>query len=165
MDRRKKVVIALAGAALSLGLAFLIFGGGNGPYGSSPSTAAPGRQGAPGVAVATSKLGQILVDGTGRTLYLFEADTNGSSACDATCAQAWPPLIARGPVTAGNGANATELGSTTRKDGSTQVTYNGHPLYNFSGDVKARDTTGQGSHAFGADWYVLAPNGDKIDNG
>jgi len=165
MDRRKKVVIALAGAALSLGLAFLIFGGGGGPYGSSPSAAAPGRQGAPGVAVATSKLGQILVDGTGRTLYLFEADTNGSSACDATCAQAWPPLIAKGPVTAGNGANVTELGSTTRKDGSTQVTYNGHPLYNFSGDVKAGDTTGQGSHAFGADWYVLAPSGDKIDNG
>ena len=57
------------------------------------------------------------------------------------------------------------MGSTTRKDGSTQVTYNGHPLYNFSGDVKAGDTTGQGSHAFGADWYVLAPTGDKIDNG
>ena len=164
MDRRKKVVIALAGAALSLGLLFFLFGGG-GPYGSSPSTAATGRQGDPGVAVASSKLGQILVDGTGRTLYLFEADTNGSSACDATCAQAWPPLIAKGPVTTRNGANATELGSTTRKDGATQVTYNSHPLYNFSGDVKAGDTTGQGSHAFGADWYVVAPSGDKIDNG
>jgi len=165
MDTRKKVVIAIGGVALSLGLAFVIFGGGVGSYGSSPTTAATGRQGAPSVAVATSKLGQILVDGNGRTLYLFEADTNGSSACDATCAQAWPPLIAKGPVSVANGANASELGSTTRKDGSTQVTYNGHPLYNFSGDVKAGDTTGQGSHAFGADWYVLAPTGDKIDNG
>jgi predicted lipoprotein with Yx(FWY)xxD motif len=165
MDGRKKVVIAVAGAALSLGLVFLVFGGAGGLYGSSPSTAATGRQVDPGVAVATSKLGQILVDGTGRTLYLFEADTNGSSACDATCAQAWPPLIAKGTVTAGNGAQATELGSTTRRDGSTQVTYNGHPLYNFSGDVKAGDTAGQGLHAFGADWYVLAPSGDKIDKG
>ena len=165
MDRRKKVVIAIGGVALSLGLAFLIFGGAGGSYGSSPSTTATSRRGAPSVAVATSKLGQILVDGNGRTLYLFEADTNGSSACDATCAQAWPPLIENGTVTVANGAKASELGSTTRTDGSTQVTYNGHPLYNFSGDVKAGDTTGQGSHAFGADWYVLAPTGDKIDNG
>ena len=165
MDRRKKVVIAIGGVALSLGLAFLIFGGAGGSYGSSPSTTATGRQGAPSVAVATSKLGQILVDGNGRTLYLFEADTNGLSACDATCAQAWPPLVAKGTVTVANGANASELGSTSRKDGSTQVTYNGHPLYNFSEDVKAGDTSGQGSHAFGADWYVLAPTGDKIDNG
>ena len=165
MDRRKKVVIAIGGVALSLGLAFLIFGGAGGSYGSSPSTTATGRQGAPSVAVATSELGQILVDGNGRTLYLFEADTNGLSACDATCAQAWPPLIATGTVTAGNGANAAELGSTARQDGSTQVTYHGHPLYNFSGDVRAGDAAGQGSHAFGADWYVLAPTGDKIDNG
>jgi predicted lipoprotein with Yx(FWY)xxD motif len=165
MDRRKKVVIAVAGAALSLGLVFLIFGGAGGIYGSSPSTAATSRQGDAGVAVATSKLGQILVDGTGRTLYLFEADTTGSSTCDATCAQAWPPLIAKGPVTAANGAQATQLGSTTRQDGSTQVTYHGHPLYSFSGDAKAGDTTGQGSHAFGADWYVVAPSGGKIDNG
>ena len=165
MGRRKKVVIAVAGAALSLGLAFLIFGGAGGLYGSSPSAAASGRQGGLGVAVATSKLGRILVDGTGRTLYLFEADTNGLSACDATCAQAWPPLIAKGAVTAGNGAKATELGSTTRQDGSTQVTYHGHPLYGFSGDAKAGDTAGQGLHAFGADWYVVAPSGDKIDKG
>jgi predicted lipoprotein with Yx(FWY)xxD motif len=165
VDRRKKVVIAVAGAALSSGLVFLIFGGAGGLYGSSPSTAATARQGDAGVAVATSKLGQILVDGNGRTLYLVEAYTNGSSTCDATCAQAWPPLIAKGPVTADNGAKASELGSTTRQDGAAQITYHGHPLYNFSGGAKAGDTTGQGSHAFGADRYVVAPSGDKIDNG
>jgi predicted lipoprotein with Yx(FWY)xxD motif len=126
---------------------------------SAPSAQSTGAV----VAVATSPLGQLLVDSAGRTLYLFEADTNGSSTCDGPCAQAWPPLLTTGAPTAGTGANAANLGTTTRKDGTTEVTFGGHPLYYYAGDTKAGDTTGQGLNQFGAKWYVLAPSGDKID--
>jgi predicted lipoprotein with Yx(FWY)xxD motif len=126
---------------------------------SAPSAQSTGAV----VAVATSPLGQMLVDSTGRTLYLFEADKNGSSTCDGPCAQAWPPLLTTGAPTAGTGTTAANLGTTTRKDGTTEVTFGGHPLYYYAGDTKAGDTTGQGLNQFGAKWYVLAPSGDKID--
>jgi predicted lipoprotein with Yx(FWY)xxD motif len=116
------------------------------------------------VAVAGSPLGQMLVDGSGRTLYLFEADKGNASTCNNACAQAWPPLLTTGAPSAGSGANAAELGTTTRSDGATEVTYHGHPLYNYAGDTKPGDATGQGLNQFGAKWYVLAPTGNKIDN-
>jgi predicted lipoprotein with Yx(FWY)xxD motif len=116
------------------------------------------------VDVAGSPLGQLLVDGSGRTLYLFELDKGTSSTCDGPCAQAWPPLLTTGAPSAGTGTNAADLGTTTRKDGKTEVTYHGHPLYYYAGDSKPGATTGQGLNQFGAKWYVLAPSGDKIDN-
>jgi len=116
------------------------------------------------VAVASSPLGQLLVDGSGRTLYLFEADKGTSSTCYGPCAQAWPPLLTTGGPSAGTGANAADLATTTRNDGKAEVTYHGHPLYYYVGDSKAGDTTGQALNQFGAKWYVLAPSGDKIDN-
>jgi predicted lipoprotein with Yx(FWY)xxD motif len=109
-------------------------------------------------------LGQILVDSNGRTLYLFEADKSTSSCYDA-CAAVWPPLAATGPLVAGPGVNQSLLATTTRKDGSMEVVYNGHPLYYFVSDKQAGDTTGQGLSSFGADWYVLSAAGTKIDNG
>jgi predicted lipoprotein with Yx(FWY)xxD motif len=115
------------------------------------------------VAVENSKLGQILVGGSGRTLYLFEADQGTMSTCNGACAQAWPPLTTSGPVQAGTGASAAQLGTTTRQDHTSQVTYNGHPLYYFVGDSKPGDVTGQSLDQFGARWYVLAPTGNKID--
>ena len=125
--------------------------------GSAPSAAAAS------VSVANSPLGQLLVDGSGRTLYLFEGDTGATSTCKDACAQAWPPLLAPGNPTAGSGATAAELGTTTRTDGTTEVTYHGHPLYTYVADTKAGDTNGQGLNQFGAKWYVLSPAGDKID--
>ena len=137
-----------------------------GASGSTPSYSAPSGQSTGAmVAVASSPLGQLLVDGSGRTLYLFEADTSSSSTCYGPCAQAWPPLLTKGSPSAGTGANAADLGTTTRNDGKAEVTYHGHPLYYYVGDSKPGDTTGQALNQFGAKWYVLAPSGDKIDNG
>jgi predicted lipoprotein with Yx(FWY)xxD motif len=108
-------------------------------------------------------LGQILVDAGGRTLYLFEADKGTTSACYDACASVWPPLTATGSLTAGAGVNQNLLTTTTRKDGSMEVVYNGHPLYYFVSDKQAGDTTGQALSSFGADWYVLSATGSKID--
>ncbi len=115
------------------------------------------------VAVENSKLGPILVDGSGRTLYLFEADRGIDSTCSGACAQAWPPLTTNGAPQAGTGAAAAQLGTTARQDHTMQVTYHGHPLYYYVGDGKSGDLTGQALNQFGAKWYVLAPSGSKVD--
>ncbi|MFF3669556.1 phosphatase PAP2 family protein [Microtetraspora malaysiensis] len=117
------------------------------------------------VTVRDSKLGKILVDGRGRTLYLFVADKGTSSTCYSACASAWPPLTTTGKPQAGSGVSPALLGTTTRTDHTTQVTYNGHPLYYFVTDVKPGDITGQGLDSFGAKWYVLDPKGNKIETG
>src|SRR5713226_3667476 len=130
---------------------------------SSPSTSASPSPAAATIAVATnSKLGQILVDGKGITVYLFVKDTGQSSTCYTSCAQVWPPVLTNGAPVAGTGATASLLGTTTRTDGKTEVTYNGHPLYYFVTDKKPGDTTGQGVTSFGEIWYVMSPAGPAI---
>jgi predicted lipoprotein with Yx(FWY)xxD motif len=132
--------------------------------GGSPSTAGP----SPAAAAATiatasdAKLGQILVDGKGMTLYLFVADTGSKSTCYTSCAQVWPPVLTNGAPQAGTGAQASLLGTTTRTDGNIQVTYSGHPLYYFAGDKKPGDATGQGIDNFGGLWWVISPSGAAI---
>jgi predicted lipoprotein with Yx(FWY)xxD motif len=128
------------------------------------SRAAAATQSSETVSTATSKLGRILVDSRGRTLYLFEKDKRGHSACAGACATYWPPLLTRGKPTAARAAKKTLLGTTRRADGTTQVTYAGHPLYRFVQDTKPGQTTGQDLHDFGAGWYVLAPAGTKIES-
>ena len=130
-----------------------------------PSTGAASATAAATVAAHPGPLGTILVDGAGRTVYLFEKDTSTPSTCDGACAGAWPPLTGSGPPHAGTGATAGLLGTTARPDGATQLTYAGHPLYYYVGDGAAGDTHGQGLNQFGAGWYVLAPDGNKIDPG
>lgn len=115
------------------------------------------------VSVANNpKLGQILVDGDGRTLYLFEADKTASSTCYSSCAKYWPPLLSAGAPEAGAGVTASLLGTTRRSDGTTEVTYNGHPLYRVVTDHNPGDATGQDVNNFGAPWYVVGPDGNKI---
>ena len=113
------------------------------------------------VSVRRTKLGRILVDAQGRTLYDFVKDKHGRSACAGACAKFWPPLMTTGKPKAGKGVEAKLLGTTVRR-GGRQVTYNGHPLYTFLLDKKAGQTKGQGSTNFGAAWWVLAPNGHQI---
>jgi predicted lipoprotein with Yx(FWY)xxD motif len=135
------------------------------PYAASSAPgAAAGASGGASVALASSKLGRIVVDGEGRTLYLFEADKGAKSTCDGACATAWPPLITSGKPAAGAGISAAKLGTTKRDDGSSQVTYNGHPLYTFAGDGAPGQTAGQGVDGFGAEWYVLSGAGNKIED-
>jgi predicted lipoprotein with Yx(FWY)xxD motif len=139
---------------------------------STASTAVPAT-GAAGAGATTtdgvvntgnSDLGTILVDSNGRTLYLFEADKGGKSACYGQCAQVWPPFIAKGKVTAGPGADASKLGTTKRNDGTLEVTYNGLPLYYYVSDSKPGDTTGNDVTQFGAQWYAVTPAGVKASD-
>ncbi len=170
---RRLLAIAAAAAAIVLVAAGC---GKSNPYKSSssksastspstPTTAAPASTATGGatVAVQSSKLGRVLVDANGRTLYLFEKDKGTMSACSGPCASGWPPDFTTGAPQVGSGATGSLLGTTKRTDGTTQVTYKGHPLYYFVGDKQPGDVNGEGLNAFGAKWYVLAPSGNKID--
>jgi predicted lipoprotein with Yx(FWY)xxD motif len=117
------------------------------------------------VSTASTSLGRILVDLRGRTLYLFEKDRHGKSACAGQCATFWPPLIAAGKPRAAAGARASLLGTTKRADGRLQVTYNHHPLYRFAKDTKKGQTNGEGLDAFGAEWYAVSPAGAAVEKG
>ena len=124
---------------------------------TSTEAAAP-AEGASSVATADTDLGTILVDGEGRTLYLFMPDAQGASMCVDTCATTWPALT--GPATAGAGVDETLLGTADRPDdGSAQVTYNGWPLYHFASDAAPGDTNGQG---IGDIWFVVDANGNAV---
>jgi predicted lipoprotein with Yx(FWY)xxD motif len=104
-----------------------------------------------------------LAGSQGRTLYLFEADKNGTSTCSGACAAGWPPDTVTGTPHAGSGVKQALLSTIKRPDGTKQVTYNGHPLYYFAGDTSAGAANGQGSKAFGAGWYVVNASGHKVD--
>jgi predicted lipoprotein with Yx(FWY)xxD motif len=117
------------------------------------------------VSAASSSLGKIIVDSRGRTLYLFEKDTRGHSACSGTCAMYWPPLITRGKPIAGHGLKKSLLGTIRRANGARQVTYAGHPLYRYVLDTKPGETNGEGLQDFGAGWDALSAAGKKIEGG
>jgi predicted lipoprotein with Yx(FWY)xxD motif len=163
----------IAGAALLVGACTA--SGSTGSYGSSGSNGYPAYgtsaspaanpASAPTVGLRSTTLGQILVDGNGRTLYLFAADKSAMSTCNGDCASVWPPLLIGGSPVAGSGVNQSLLSTTTRTDGSHEVVYNGHPLYYFVSDKQAGDATGQALSSFGADWYVLSAAGTKVDKG
>jgi predicted lipoprotein with Yx(FWY)xxD motif len=137
-------------------------GSGGGLYGGGGSPTSSGASGVATVTAANSKLGQILVDGSGRTLYLFAKDQPNQSACAGACAAAWPVNQSSGPPKAGGSVKASLLGTIKRSDGATQVTYNHHPLYYYSGDSAPGQQNGQGLDAFGAKWFVVGPAGDKV---
>jgi predicted lipoprotein with Yx(FWY)xxD motif len=128
----------------------------------APATSTPATKGT-AVDLRSSKLGHYLVDGTGRTVYLFEKDKGGKSVCYGACAKAWAPLSTTAAPTAGPGVAAAKLSTLKRTDGVTQVVYNGHPLYHYDDDHKPGQMEGQGSKAFGAEWYILSPKGDKLE--
>lgn len=128
-----------------------------------PSPAASPAAAAATIAVANNpKLGSMLVDGKGKTMYLFVADKSTASTCYSNCASIWPPVLTTGAPQAGTGAQASLLGTTNRTDGTVEVTYAGHPLYYFFKDKGPGDTTGQGVNGFGALWWVLSPAGKAI---
>lgn len=134
--------------------------GGGGIYGGGgPTSTSGGQSGMATVAAASTRLGMILVDGSGRTLYLFAKDQPNRSACNGVCVAAWPVDHSGGTPRAGSGVKASLLGMITRGDGTTQVTYNGHPLYYYAGDGGAGQLNGQGVDNFGAKWFVVTPAG------
>lgn len=111
------------------------------------------------VATADSSLGKILVDDKGWVLYMYTKDTANTSNCYDACAKNWPPLLTKNKPTAGTGTDSTLVGTTTRKDGTMQVTYKGLPLYYFLKDTAAGETKGQD---VGKAWYVISPAGDPV---
>jgi predicted lipoprotein with Yx(FWY)xxD motif len=152
---RAALLAALAVAAAACG------GNDDEPSGTAapaaPTTTAAQAAGSATVAVASSRLGDILVDADGRTLYVFTKDKGDQSACSGECAANWPALT--GTATAGTGAQAALLSTATQADGSSQVTYGGKPLYYFAGDAKPGDTNGQG---VGSVWYAVTADGEMV---
>ena len=137
-------------------------GGYDAPAGAS--TAPANGAAATAVVARSTKLGNILTDGRGRTLYLFEQDQGANSTCVGACSSAWPAFTTNGAAQAGTGASASLVGTTKRSDGQTEITYAGHPLYYYAGDNQPGDTSGQGLNQFGAGWYVVSPQGNKIED-
>jgi predicted lipoprotein with Yx(FWY)xxD motif len=169
--KRKITVFIAAAAPLAIALVAAGCGGSasgssysSRPYGSTVAASAPTRIAAARVGVARTPLGRIVVDSTGRALYLFEQDKNHRSACYGQCATFWPPLLTHGKPVARAGAKQSLLGTTRRANGSQQVTYAGHPLYRYAQDRKPGQTTGEGSLLFGAGWDALSPAGKKIES-
>jgi len=159
-----RAFIAVTGTALFLSAAATAYadGSSHSASGTAHAPRAVATSSPPTVSAKKGPLGTILVNGKGHTLYLFQADKTTKSTCNGDCAKQWPPLTVNGKPTAGSGVKGNLLSTTTRSDGSKQVTYNGHPLYTFSGDQKPGQTNGQGLNAFGAQWFVLGTNGKQI---
>jgi predicted lipoprotein with Yx(FWY)xxD motif len=162
---RSKPVTILAGAA-AVALIALAAGCGssndNGATAASPAPKTASGQAATVSAANEGNLGTILVDSQGRTLYMFQKDSGTKSSCFGACAAAWPPLRASGKPTVAGGANASMVATTPRSDGKPQVTYNGHPVYLFSGDKSPGDTNGEGVTAFGGSWFALSAAGNQV---
>jgi len=167
------LVIAGCGGSSSTTGSEASAGGGSGAAkegesGTEPVKAAPNaEQGTTFVSLGNvDGLGMVLVDSKGMTLYDFRKDKGTTSSCYAACAEAWPPLLTKGEPQPSNGATASQLGTTERKDGTTQVTYGGHPLYGFVGDKGPGEASGNNVDAFGGEWYALQGNGEEVeDNG
>lgn len=171
---RSRSIFALGALALLAALAIAgcgsssdsTSGGAYGGGGETTTTAAKSPPGAEsGVAVLTvasaPKVGPVLVDAKGFTVYDFHKDEGATSSCYGSCAGVWPPVLTEGAPTAGEGASAGKLGTTKRKDGTTQVTYAGHPLYTYVDDKKPGEANGNDFSSFGAQWYALKGSGEE----
>ncbi|MEO3808796.1 hypothetical protein ABGB17_07315 [Sphaerisporangium sp. B11E5] len=130
------------------------------PTGSPSGTPLPTPEKAT-IGTAESRYGKILVGEERRTLYVFERDT--PDACTGACLSWWPPAATRDQPKAGEGVKEDLLGTVTRSDGTNQITYDGHLLYYYSGDTAEGDTNGQGRDEFGGKWYVIGPDGKKVE--
>jgi predicted lipoprotein with Yx(FWY)xxD motif len=163
MSRRSGRIFLAGGALVALAAVALAACGSSGGTSTASTQLPKTSTGTPAtVGVTRTSLGNILVDAQGRTLYLFQSDSGSTSTCTGSCATFWPPLIAPGAPTSGSGANVSLIGTTKRQDGKSQVTYNGHPVYLYSGDHNPGDTNGQGVVAFGAGWFALSPSGAQV---
>ena len=130
--------------------------------GASTPSAGASTSGGTVIETASSPAGTILTNGSGQAVYLWAKDTGDMSTCTGACAGAWPPVTTTAAATASGSAKASDVGTITRSDGTKQVTYDGHPLYYFSGDSGPGTATGQGSDSFGAKWWLVAPAGSDV---
>src|SRR6266702_4990042 len=124
--------------------------------GGNSSSAAPASASGSTVTEKTIGSQQVVVDSSGMTLYWFAIDTSTNSNCSGQCATYWPPV--KGPLTAGSGVTGT-LGPITRSDGSTQATYDGHPLYTYAADGAPGQAKGNGLNLSGGLWWEMTVSG------
>jgi predicted lipoprotein with Yx(FWY)xxD motif len=159
-----KVGIPLASALLATACSSAAAAPGSASASSAPAAGSSASAATTGTVITTQagSAGAFLTNASGRTVYLWAKDGMNMSDCSGACAAAWPPVPATGTLTATGSAKASDLGTITRSDGTKQVTYDGHPLYYFVGDSSPDQTAGQGSAAFGAKWWLVAPSGAKI---
>ena len=165
----KKVAFALGLVAVLGALVIAGCGGGSSGSGTESSAAGGGEGNAvkasdsgSGGTIGTAQvegLGTVLVDSEGMTVYDFTVDNGTKSECYGGCEAAWPPVTTSGKPTAGEGAMAAALGTTKRKDGTLQVTYEGHPLYTFAEDEAPGEANG--NEAEGT-WFVLDEAGQAV---
>lgn len=178
-SRMSKPARLAAGVGGALGVALLAAACSSGSSSSAPAAPSSGAAGSSSAAggaaasggasgsatvitTASSSGNTFLTDGSGKAIYLWTKDSGGMSACSGACAGAWPPVTTTGSPTAAGSAKASDLGTITRSDGTKQVTYDGHPLYYFSGDSGSGTASGQGSTGFGAKWWLVAPSGSDV---
>jgi predicted lipoprotein with Yx(FWY)xxD motif len=157
MLARRNVVLLTLAAGVALSSACSSSGGSSG---SGPTPQATGEA----ISAQSTSLGKILVDGRGRTVYVFANDKTNVSTCDGACAADWPPVPAPSPLPASPPGVPGALGTTARSDGTSQLTVAGHPLYTFSGDSAAGQTKGQGITLNGGLWTVVSPAGTPDKN-
>ena len=131
---------------------------GGGGYGA-PDETTTGATASVELTLADTDLGEVLADGEGMTLYLFTEDSGGTSTCYDDCAAAWPPLTVEDRAAVSGGLDEGLVGSIERDDGTTQVTYNGHPLYYWANDTAPGDVNGQGVNDV---WYVVDAEGNAV---
>jgi predicted lipoprotein with Yx(FWY)xxD motif len=164
---RVRIITAMAAAAFAVALAGCSSPAGEAPaddgYGASTESTAPSddaMESGATLTTADSDLGEIVVDGEGMTVYMFDNDTQGGgeSTCEGECATNWPAVTTDSDAPEVEGVTG-EVGTITGVDGETQVTLNGWPLYYFAGDSAAGDANGQGVNDV---WWVLTPAGEKI---
>ena len=134
-----------------------------GSFASSPVARAGQKASSATLTIRSTRFGRILFDGRGRALYAFTRDRRGGrSQCYGACAKAWPVYFAQGRLLAGNGVKKSLIGTTRRRDGRRQVTYNGRPLYYYVGDKSAGQVSCQNVDEFGGTWLVVRPSGQLV---
>lgn len=156
---RLTIIVAVVATTASVVLLILLLtdrsGGAKGGDASAHRRSAP----PPSVEVRRTRLGRILTDANGRSLYLFDEDERNRSHCFAGCADVWPPVLVSGRPRAGAGVSAKRLTTTRRGKSARQLVYAGHPLYRLDADTRAGQTQGEG---FGGTWWLVAPSGHRI---
>jgi predicted lipoprotein with Yx(FWY)xxD motif len=137
------------------------YGGKGGGATTQPAAANPSEGAATVTVASVPKLGKVIVDSDGFTLYDFHKDKGTTSSCYGACAGVWPPLTTGSAPKAAGGASASKLGTTKRKDGTTQVTFAGHPLYTYVEDSNPGEANGNDIDLYGGEWYALTPSGKE----
>lgn len=154
-------LVGLAAAFAGIGLLVTACGGSTGYAGPGSSGSGSGS-GPVTIETHSGPMGSYLTDGSGKTVYLFAKDKGHTSTCSGSCATYWPPVTTNGSPKGAGQVHSGELATSKRSDGSSQVTYNGHPLYYYIQDKSAGDTKGQGLNLSGGLWWLVSPSGSAL---